>query len=924
MFTRHVVTSETSHALFALRSVLNHLNHLNRLALMPLLAATAPAWAATLIVTHSNNSGAGSLRALRRGLGAAWRCLVLLAVMASLAPAQAAAPYVVQSNGTVINTSNGLVWDQCSFGQSGSTCTGTANQYLFGMFSNPASHKGYTDWRVPNKAELLSLVVAGPMPTIDTTAFPGTLYGVSDFYWTSEYFAPDPSTYAVFVTFRFGNEGQAGFFDPGYIRLVRSGLPFASSGTAPLVSTVALSNIPSTSATLNATSSAAGTGYWLAVPHGSAAPTARQVVDGATYGSVSTVLGGSAPMLAATPKAFNITGLVAGTAYDVYFVAVDANLNASAVSGPVKTNQTITAIATPPNIAFNGTSALSTTGGSGTGAVSFAVTTGNTFCSITGSTLAGTGVGTCTVTATKAADANYNAATATESVTVGKAAQAISFTSTAPASPTVGGASYTVTATGGGSGNPVTFSIDAASTAGACAIASGVVSFTGAGSCIVDANQVGNGNYNAAPQAQQSLTVGQGNQTALTAIANPANIAFNATSALSTTGGTGAGAVSYAVTAGGPFCSITGSTLTGTGVGTCTVTATKAADANYNATTATVNVSVGLAHQAALIGVATPANIVFNATSALSTTGGSGTGAVSYAVTAGNAFCAVAGSTLTGTGVGTCTVTATKAADANYNATTATVNVTVAKAATTTSLSPPTSITLGQSVSVTASVSVTPPGSGTATGTVTISDGGTGAGDSCTITLPATSCALTPSTAGNKTLTVTYSGDGNFVASGTSGSLAVDTNATLIALSSSPNPSKAGQSVQLTATVIVLPPASSVGIVGLKRAGDAANATAVPTGSVTFSDGAMVLGTAPLNGAGVATLTTTMWAQGVHMLTAQYSGDSNSAVAVITAAQQVDPVPPVPVSGWILAMLAALLAMTGARLGVVRQKRIGL
>ena len=662
MFTRHVVTSETSHALFALRSVLNHLN---RLALMPLLAAAAPAWAATLIVTHSNNSGAGSLRALRRGLGAAWRCLVLLAVMASLAPAQAAAPYVVQSNGTVINTSNGLVWDQCSFGQSGSTCTGTANQYLFGMFSNPASHKGYTDWRVPNKAELLSLVVAGPMPTIDTTAFPGTLYGVSDFYWTSEYFAPDPSTYAVFVTFRFGNEGQAGFFDPGYIRLVRSGLPFASSGTAPLVSTVALSNIPSTSATLNATSSAAGTGYWLAVPHGSAAPTARQVVDGATYGSVSTVLGGSAPMLAATPKAFNITGLVAGTAYDVYFVAVDANLNASAVSGPVKTNQTITAIATPPNIAFNGTSALSTTGGSGTGAVSFAVTTGNTFCSITGSTLAGTGVGTCTVTATKAADANYNA-------------------------------------------------------------------------------------------------------------------------------------------------------------------------------------------------------------------------------------------------------------------TTATVNVTVAKAATTTSLSPPTSITLGQSVSVTASVSVTPPGSGTATGTVTISDGGTGAGDSCTITLPATSCALTPSTAGNKTLTVTYSGDGNFVASGTSGSLAVDTNATLIALSSSPNPSKAGQSVQLTATVIVLPPASSVGIVGLKRAGDAANATAVPTGSVTFSDGAMVLGTAPLNGAGVATLTTTMWAQGVHMLTAQYSGDSNSAVAVITAAQQVDPVPPVPVSGWILAMLAALLAMTGARLGVVRQKRIGL
>jgi len=86
------------------------------------------------------------------------------------------------------------------------------------------------------------------------------------------------------------------------------------------------------------------------------------------------------------------------------------------------------------------------------------------------------------------------------------AAQAISFSSTPPTGATVGG-SYTVTATGGGSGNPVVLSIDASSTAGACSISGAAVSFTGAGTCVVDANQAGNANYSAAPQVQQTISV---------------------------------------------------------------------------------------------------------------------------------------------------------------------------------------------------------------------------------------------------------------------------------------------------------------------------------------------------------------------------------------------------------------------------------
>src|SRR5262249_9811725 len=77
----------------------------------------------------------------------------------------------------------------------------------------------------------------------------------------------------------------------------------------------------------------------------------------------------------------------------------------------------------------------------------------------------------------------------------GKLAQTITITST-PSGPKVGG-SYNVMATGGGSGNPVTFTIDGAPSS-VCSIAGSTVSFTGVGTCTIDANQAGDANYNAA------------------------------------------------------------------------------------------------------------------------------------------------------------------------------------------------------------------------------------------------------------------------------------------------------------------------------------------------------------------------------------------------------------------------------------------
>ena len=92
-------------------------------------------------------------------------------------------------------------------------------------------------------------------------------------------------------------------------------------------------------------------------------------------------------------------------------------------------------------------------------------------------------------------------------------------------------------------------------------------------------------------------------------------------------------------------------------------------------------------------------------------------------------------------------------------------------------------------------------------------------------------------------------------ATSSAATLTVINPATTTALVSSANPSAFGQPVTFTATV-----SSPAGI---------------PTGTVTFLDGASSLGTGTLDSSGMATLTTASLAVGAHSITAPYGGDAN-------------------------------------------------
>ena len=150
------------------------------------------------------------------------------------------AQFTLHDDGTATDTATGLMWMRCSLGQTwdGSTCSGTTTTYTWQQAlevtqdinsgtsnadnDNATGFAGHTDWRLPNKNELESIVEQRCWsPAINVGVFPNTPSSWS-WFWSSSPYA-DFTNSASGVHFFSGVVGWGYKGDGGLVRLVRAG-----------------------------------------------------------------------------------------------------------------------------------------------------------------------------------------------------------------------------------------------------------------------------------------------------------------------------------------------------------------------------------------------------------------------------------------------------------------------------------------------------------------------------------------------------------------------------------------------------------------------------------------------------------------------------------------------------------------------------
>jgi len=202
--------------------------------------------------------------------------------------------------------------------------------------------------------------------------------------------------------------------------------------------------------------------------------------------------------------------------------------------------------------------------------------------------------------------------------------------------------------------------------------------------------------------------------------------------------------------------------------------------------------------------------------------------------------------------------------DDNFLPSGASISQTVGQAATTTTVTvSPTSAVVGQSLTLAATVAPLAPGAGTPTGAVSFldDDAPISGCESVALSSDTATCAAAFNTAATHTLSAVYGGDANFTTSTSSGlALNVAADTTTASLSSSADPSLAGEPVTYIATVVSAAPGGGT-----------------PTGSVAFEDSSTVIagcGAVALS-SGIATCNTIYTLGATHTITAVYTGSAD-------------------------------------------------
>ena len=270
------------------------------------------------------------------------------------------------------------------------------------------------------------------------------------------------------------------------------------------------------------------------------------------------------------------------------------------------------------------------------------------------------GVGTTTITASQAGNTSYSAAVnATQTLTVTKANQTITFGS-------LGAKLMTDADFGAGATASSGLSISLASSNTAVAtIVSGQIHIVGAGTTTITASQVGDGNYNAAPDVSQTLTVNKVSQTITfgslaSKLTTDADFSAGATASSGLTVSLSSSNTAVATIVSGQIHIV--------GAGTTTITASQAGNTIYSAAT---DVSQALT----VANVALAQTITFNTLAPKTygdadfSAGATASSGLTISLASSNTSVATIVSGLIHiVGAGTSTITASQAGNTDYNA----------------------------------------------------------------------------------------------------------------------------------------------------------------------------------------------------------------------------------------------------------------
>ena len=398
-------------------------------------------------------------------------------------------------------------------------------------------------------------------------------------------------------------------------------------------------------------------------------PTAGELMYGQPL-SDSALTGGSGNGSFAWESSDTIPTVV-NSGYNVIFTPNDTdnyNTATQAVAISVlKAEQATLSIAEPSVTYGDAPFGLSVSGGSGTGSLSYAVTSGD---AVTVNTATGVvtvvKAGSAAVKVTKAADSNYNAKYASVTVTVDKAAPIAVFPAAAPL--TYGQALSDSLLTGG----------------------SGDGSFAWENPHAIPT--VNNSGYNViftpndtdnylTIERLLALVVSKASQAPLVVSGIPDTLTFgDAPYRINVDGGSGTGALSYAVVSGDAVAVDAAGMVTTANAGTAAIKVTNLGDSNYLPVSHTFSLTVNKAAQKAALAFALPESIAYgDAPFQIFGSGGSGGGAFSYFVASGDAVTISETGLVTVIKPGDAVITAVKAGDGNYLSQTKEIRLSVDK-----------------------------------------------------------------------------------------------------------------------------------------------------------------------------------------------------------------------------------------------------